>query len=123
MNAMKVGSQGASGGGLVGLFLAVLMVAVLYVGGEWLVTQHVKDALTEILRQDTRADVEVESVGLNGWLFSGTRSGDAVVLLPSNERVPVEFKMIGNPITGSTITVEGDQRLKLRLRDLFGDIL
>jgi hypothetical protein len=123
MRAIEVGSRGSSGGGLTGVFLAVLMVAVLYVGGEWLVTQHVKDALTEILMQDTRAELEVESVGLDGWLFSGRRSGDAVVLLPSNERVPVEFKMIGNPITGSTITVEGDQRLKLRLRDLFGDIL
>ena len=123
MNFMKVGARGSSGAGLIGLFVAVLMVAVLYVGGEWFVTQHVKTALTEILRQDTRSELEVESVGLDGWLFSGRRSGDAVVLLPSNERVPIEFSMIGNPITGSTISVEGDQRLKLRLRDLFGDIL
>nr|WP_296748540.1 hypothetical protein [Thioalkalivibrio sp.] len=122
MNSMKVGATRSSGAGLIGLFVAVLTVAVLYVGGEWFVTQHVKAALTEILQQEMHGELEVESVGLDGWLLSGSRSGDAVVLLPSNERVPVEFKMIGNPITGSTITVEGDQRLKLRLRDLFGDI-
>ncbi|TVP82198.1 hypothetical protein [Thioalkalivibrio sp.] len=122
MNSMRVGARRSSGAGLIGLFVAVLTVAVLYVGGEWFVTQHVKTALEEVLQEDMHAELEVESVGLDGWLFSGRRSGDAVVLLPSDERVPVEFKMIGNPLTGSTITVEGDQRLKLRLRDLFGDI-
>lgn len=117
----RMGSQ--AGSGLVGLFFAVLIITALYVGGEWFVTQHVKTALTEILRQDTTAPVEVESVGMDGWLFSGSRSGKAVVLLPSEERVPVTFSMVGNPLTGSTITVEGDERLKLRLREWFGSFL
>lgn len=111
------------GGGLVGLFLLVLLVAIVYVGGEWYVTQHVKTALGEILQQDMEQELVVESVGMDGWLFSGRRTGDAVVILPSGERVPVEFTMIGNPLAGSTIAVEGDERLKLRLRGIFGDLL
>lgn len=109
----------SSGLGLVSLFVAVLLVAGLYVGGEWFVTQHVKTALTGILQKDTNRELVVESVGMDGWLFSGSRSGNAVVLLKSGDRVPVEFSMIGNPITGSTITVQGEERLKLRLRELF----
>ncbi|MFO8153953.1 hypothetical protein [Thioalkalivibrio sp.] len=111
------------GGGLVGLFLLVLLVAIFYVGGEWYVTQHVKTALGEILHQDMEQELVVESVGMDGWLFSGRRTGDAVVVLSSGERVPVEFTMIGNPLAGSTITVEGDERLKLRLRGILGDLL
>jgi len=107
--------------GLISLFLLVLVVTVVYVGGEWFVTQHVKTAVGEILQRDTRQELVVESVGMDGWLFSGKRSGDAVVVLPSGDRVPVQFSMIGNPFTGSTITVEGEERLKLRLRELFGN--
>lgn len=110
----------SSGMGLVSLFVAVLLVGALYVGGEWFVTQHVKTALTGMLQKDTNRDLVIESVGMDGWLFSGSRSGNAVVVLQSGDRVPVEFAMIGNPITGSTITVEGEERLKLRIRELFG---
>ena len=113
----------ARGGGLMSLFLIVLLIAIAYVGGEWYVTQHVKAGLSEVLQRDTQQELVVESVGMDGWLFSGRRSGDAVVALPSGERVPVEFTMIGNPITGSAIKVEGDERLKLKLREIFGNIL
>ncbi len=123
MTEMKPRTGAPSGSGLVGLFFAVLLITALYVGGEWLITQQVKTALTDILRQDTSAQVEVESVGLDGWLLSGSRSGKAVVLLPSEERVPVTFSMVGNPVTGATITVEGDQLLRLRLREWFGSFL
>ena len=111
------------GGGLVGLVLLLLLVAIVYVGGEWYVTQHVKTALGEVLQQDTQRELMVESVGMDGWLLSGRRSGDAVVVLPSGERVPVAFTMIGNPLTGSAIKIEGDERLKLRLHEIFGDFL
>jgi hypothetical protein len=106
------------GGGLFGSIGAIVVVLALYVGGEWVVGQHVKGALTEILQKDVSTQIQVESVGLDGWLFSGRRSGEAVAVLPSGQRVPVEFSMIGNPVTGSTISVEGDQRLKLMLRGL-----
>lgn len=121
MNPMGLRAGMSKGMGLISLFVLVLVVAMVYVGGEWFVTQHVKNAVTEILQQDTRQELAVESVGMDGWLFSGKRSGDAVVVLPSGDRVPVEFSMIGNPFTGSTISVEGEERLKLRLRELFGN--
>jgi len=121
MKPVDMRGKRARGMGLISLFLLVLVVGVVYVGGEWFVTQHVKTAVGEILQQDTRRELVVESVGMDGWLFSGKRSGDAVVLLPSGDRVPVQFSMIGNPFTGSTITVEGEERLKLRLRELFGN--
>lgn len=121
MNPMGLRAGMSKGMGLISLFVLVLVVAMVYVGGEWFVTQHVKSAVSEILQQDTRQELAVESVGMDGWLFSGKRSGDAVVVLPSGDRVPVEFSMIGNPFTGSTISVEGEERLKLRLRELFGN--
>lgn len=123
MKLMENRGRHVRGGGLFSLVLLVLLVAIAYVGGEWYVTQHVKAGLSEVLQQDTRQEVVVESVGMDGWLFSGRRSGDAVVVLPSEERVPVEFTMVGTPITGSAITVEGDERLRLKLREIFGDIL
>ena len=121
MNPIGLRAGTSRGMGLISLFVLVLVVAMVYVGGEWFVTQHVKSAVSEILQQDTRQELAVESVGMDGWLFSGKRSGDAVVVLPSGDRVPVEFSMIGNPFTGSTISVEGEERLKLRLRELFGN--
>jgi len=121
MNPIDMRGKRSRGVGLISLFLLVLVVTVVYVGGEWFVTQHVKTAVGEILQRDTRQELVVESVGMDGWLFSGKRSGDAVVVLPSGDRVPVQFSMIGNPFTGSTITVEGEERLKLRLRELFGN--
>ncbi|TVP88757.1 MAG: hypothetical protein EA347_05460 [Thioalkalivibrio sp.] len=121
MHPMEIRGRYGKGGGLIGLFLLVLLVAAAYVGGEWYVTQHVKTGLSEVLQRDTQQEVVVESVGMDGWLFSGRRSGDAVVVVPSDERVAVEFTMIGNPLTGSTIKVEGDERLKLKLREIFGD--
>ncbi len=121
MSSMDIRGRASRGMGLISLFLLVLVIAVVYVGGEWFVTQHVKTAVAEIVQQDTRQELEVEAVGMDGWLLSGKRSGDAVVVLPSGDRVPVKFSMIGNPFTGATITVEGEERLKLKLRELFGN--
>jgi hypothetical protein len=123
MDSRITGSRAAAGAGLISLFLAVLMVAGLYVGGEWFVTQQIRSELAGILQQDSSAQIEIESVGMDGWLFSGRRAGTAVVVLPSDERVPVEFSMIGNPVTGMTLEVKGEERLKLRLRELFGNFL
>ncbi|AGA34907.1 hypothetical protein TVNIR_3270 [Thioalkalivibrio nitratireducens DSM 14787] len=110
------------GGGLVGTVVAVLVVAGLYVGGEWFVAQDVKAGLTELLSEGRSRQVEIEAVGMDGWLLSGKRSGNAVVITPSGERVPVEFSLTGNPITGSTIDVKGEERLRLMLRELFGTL-
>ncbi len=123
MNSRITAPTRAAGGGLVTLVLAVLVVALLYVGGEWLMTQQVKTELTELLRQDTRSEIEVDAVAMDGWLFSGRRSGNAAVSLPPNTRVPVEFTVVGNPVSGMMINVEGEQRLKLRLQELFGNVL
>jgi hypothetical protein len=123
MTSRITGSRVTGGGGLISLFLAVLMVAALYVGGEWFVNQQIKSELAALLQQDSNAQIGVESVGMDGWLFSGRRSGTAVVVLPSDERVPVEFSMIGNPVTGMTLEVKGEERLKLQLRELFGRFL
>ena len=123
MKSRKAVPGTAAGGGLISLFLAVLMVAALYVGGEWFVTQQIKSELVGLLQQDSNAQIEIESVGMDGWLLSGRRSGTAVVVLPSDERVPVEFSMIGNPVTGMTLEVKGEERLKLQLRELFGKFL
>jgi hypothetical protein len=123
MNSRMTGPTRPAGGGLVALVLAVLVVTSLYLGGEWLMTQQVKTELTELLRQDTRSEIAVEAVGMDGWLFSGRRSGNAAVSLPSNKRVPVEFTVVGNPVSGLMLNVEGEQVLKLRLQELFGNML
>jgi hypothetical protein len=82
----------------------------------------VKRALTDILQDDFHETLELQSVGMDGWLFSTRRSGEALAVLPSGEIVPVEFSMVGNPVTGSTLTVESGQRLKLMLRGLFDNL-
>ncbi len=108
-----------TGGGVFGMIGAIVVVLALYVGAEWLVGQHVKRALTDVLQSDFHDTLELRSVGMDGWLFSSRRSGEAIAVLPSGQLVPVEFSMVGNPVTGSTLTVESGQRLKLMLRGLF----
>jgi hypothetical protein len=112
-------SNRMTGGGVLSTIVAIVVVLALYVGAEWMVGQHVKHALTEVLQDDFHETLELQSVGLDGWLFSTRRSGEALAVLPSGQLVPVEFSMVGNPVTGSTITVESGQRLKLMLRGLF----
>lgn len=106
----------ATGGGALGTVVAMAVFLALYIGAEWLEGQHVKSALTEVLQRDFHDTLEIRSVGLDGWLFSSRRSGEALAVLPSGQIVPIEFSMVGNPITGSTVTVESSQRLKLMLR-------
>lgn len=108
----------AAGGGMLGTIVAIVMVLAVYVAAEWVVGQHVKGALTEVLQSDFHDTLEIQSVGLDGWLFSSHRSGEALAVLPSGQIVPIQFSMVGNPVTGSTVTVEGSQRLKLMLRGL-----
>ena len=111
-----------AGGGALGTIVAIVVVLALYVGAEWMVGQHVKRALTDILQDDFHETLELQSVGMDGWLFSTRRSGEALAVLPSGEIVAVEFSMVGNPVTGSTLTVESGQRLKLMLRGLFDNL-
>ncbi|AHE99911.1 hypothetical protein [Thioalkalivibrio paradoxus] len=122
MDATRLNGQRSTGGGLVGTVVAVLLVAGLYVGGEWFVTQDVKAGLTELLSEGRSQQVEIAAVGMDGWLLSGRRTGSAVVLTPTGERVPVEFSLTGNPVTGATIDVKGEERLRLMLRELFGTL-
>jgi hypothetical protein len=119
MRTSSLRSIRTTGGGVLSTIVAIVVVLALYVGAEWMVGQHVKRALTEVLQDDFHATLELKSVGLDGWLFSTRRVGEALAVLPSGQLVPVEFSMVGNPVTGSTITVESGQRLKLMLRGLF----
>jgi hypothetical protein len=119
MRTSSLRSTRTTGGGVLSTIVAIVVVLALYVGAEWMVGQHVKRALTEVLQDDFHETLELRSVGLDGWLFSTRRSGEALAVLPSGQLVPVEFSMVGNPVTGSTITVESGQRLKLMLRGLF----
>ena len=108
----------SAGGGMLGTIVTIVVVLAGYVAAEWVVGQHVKGALTEVLQSDFHDTLEIQSVGLDGWLFSSHRSGEALAVLPSGQIVPIQFSMVGNPVTGSTLTVEGSQRLKLMLRGL-----
>jgi hypothetical protein len=112
-------STRTTGSGVLGTIVAIVVVLAVYVGAEWMVGQHVKGALTDILQSDFHDTLEIQSVGLDGWLFSSRRGGEALAVLPSGQIVPIRFSMVGNPVTGSTLTVEGSQRLKLMLRGLF----
>jgi hypothetical protein len=38
--------------------------------------------------------VEIEHVAMDGWLLSGKRSGVALIMLPSGDRVPVNCSTI-----------------------------
>jgi hypothetical protein len=119
MRSYSIRSHQAAGGAVLGTVFAIVMVLAVYVASEWLVQQHVKGALTEVLQSDFHDTLEIQSVGLDGWLFSSRRTGEALAVLPSGQIVPIQFSMVGNPVTGSTLTVESSQRLKLMLRGLF----
>lgn len=119
MRISPLSSRRASGGGAFSLLLMVVLLVAAYVGAEWWVGEHVKDTLTNALQSDVHDALETRSVGLDGWLFSSRRNGEAIAVLPSGQIVPIEFSMLGNPVTGYTLTVESDQRLKLLLRGLF----
>lgn len=98
-----------------------ILSAVVYFAAEWFVAEDAKFTLEKIPQQEVRQNLEVESVGIDGWLLSGKRSRISVIILPSGDRVLMEFSMIGNPVTGSTVMIEGEEPVKLKLRDFFRD--
>lgn len=118
MRSSLLRSNRAAGGGALGTMIAIVISLAVYVGAERLVEQHVKNALTDVLQAEVHDTLAIQSVGLDGWLFSSHRRGEALAVLPSGQIVPIEFSMLGNPVTGFTLTVESRQRLKLMLRGL-----
>lgn len=113
-------SKPVQGIGIVSVLVLLLVIAALYVGGEWLVHRHVQSAMGEMLRDDISEHVGVEAVSLEGTLFSRERAGTAVVVLGAAEVVPVEFTLVGHPVTNASITIEGYDRLRPLLRQLVG---
>jgi hypothetical protein len=108
----------ASGITVLGLLVLVLVVAGLYMGGEWFVHQQAKTALGERLRHDVNPRITVGAVALEGTLFHPRRAGEAVVILGPEMVLPLAFVLIGYPIADATITIDGYDRLEPLLRQL-----
>lgn len=107
---------GIRGAGTLGAIGSIVIVLALYLGAEWLVGYQVKQTLTDMLENEFSSGMEIQSVGLDGWLLGSRRSGEALAVLPSGQVTPIRFSMVGNPITGATITIESEERLRLMLR-------
>jgi hypothetical protein len=108
----------ASRAGTIGLVLLFLAAVIAYVAGEWLVDRHAQAVLGQVLRADVDQEIGIEVVAMDGWLFSRQRSGEALVVLGPELAVPLEFTLVGHPLTGATITVAGYDHLQRLLSEL-----
>ena len=117
MRTLQSKRMRSAGGGLIGTVIAVIVVAGLYVGAEWWVTQDTQANLSTLLSEGRSRQVEVAAVGLDGWLLSSRRTGTALITTAGDKQVPVEFVLTGNPVTGATISIRDEDQLKLMVRE------